>query len=65
MEQKPDQEMTETAKPIPISEPSTTHQKIPKVIFIDNADAWVEKYGEDALFAQMNELYQKYKFMEQ
>ena len=34
-------------------------------MFIDNAEAWVEKYGEDALFGQMNELYQKYKFMEQ
>ena len=65
MEEKPDQAGTETAKPIPISEPSKDHQKIPKVIFIDNADAWVEKYGEDPLFAQMNELYQKYKFMEQ
>lgn len=65
MEPKPDQAQPEqAAKPIPISEPSEVHQKIPKVIFIDNADAWVEKYGEDPLFAQMNELYQKYKFME-
>ena len=37
-------------KPIPISEPSETHKKIPKVVFIDNAEAWVDKYGEDALF---------------
>ena len=50
---------------IPIAEPSEAHKKIPKVVFIDNAEAWVEKYGEDALFGQMNELYQKYKFMEQ
>ena len=65
MEPKPDQAQPEqAAKPIPISEPSEKHQKIPKVIFIDNADAWVEKYGEEPLFAQMNELYQKYKFME-
>ena len=28
-------------------------------------EAWVDKYTDDALFAQMNELYQKYKFMEQ
>ena len=50
---------------IPIAEPSEVHKKIPKVVFIDNAEAWVEKYGEEPLFAQMNELYQKYKFMEQ
>ena len=50
---------------IPIQEETTENsRKIPKVVFIDNTDAWVEKYGEDALFAQMNELYQKYKYME-
>ena len=52
--------------PIPITETTTENsRKIPKVIFIDNTEAWVEKYTDDALFAQMNELYQKYKFMEQ
>ena len=50
---------------IPITEPTTDTKKIPKVVFIDNVEAWVEKYTDDALFAQMNELYQKYKFMEQ
>ena len=50
---------------IPITEPSEgDHRKIPKVIFVDNTEAWVEKYGEDRIFEQMNELYQKYKFME-
>ena len=39
-------------------------KKIPKVIFIDNVEAWVDKYSDDELFGQMNELYQKYKFME-
>ena len=39
-------------------------KKIPKVIFIDNVEAWVDKYTDDELFNQMNELYQKYKFME-
>ena len=39
-------------------------KKIPKVIFIDNVEAWVDKYTDDELFTQMNELYQKYKFME-
>ena len=51
---------------IPITETETDNaRKIPKVVFIENVDAWVEKYTDDALFAQMNELYQKYKFMEQ
>ena len=50
---------------IPITEPSTENsRKIPKVVFIDNTEAWVEKYTDDALFAQMNELYQKFKYME-
>lgn len=49
---------------IPISEPGTGPRKIPKAVFIDDVEAWVEKYTDDALFAQMNELYQKYKFME-
>lgn len=45
------QEQTPTAvKEIPISEPSATHKKIPKVVFIDNAEAWVDKYGEEELF---------------
>ena len=48
----------------PISEQSDEHRRIPKVVFIDNAEAWVDKYGDDPLFQQMNELYQKYKFME-
>ena len=39
-------------------------RKIPKAVFIEDVEAWVEKYGDDALFSQMNELYQKYKFME-
>ena len=53
-----------TAAPIPISEPSAIHRKIPKAVFIDDAEAWVERYDEEPLFAQMNELHQKYKFME-
>ena len=50
---------------IPITEPSNENsRKIPKVLFIENTEAWVDKYTDDALFAQMNELYQKYKYME-
>ena len=58
--------MAETAvSQAPITEPSESHRRIPKAVFIENVEAWVEKYTDDALFAQMNELYQKYKFMEQ
>ena len=58
--------MAETAvAQAPITEPSESHRRIPKAVFIENVEAWVEKYTDDALFAQMNELYQKYKFMEQ
>ena len=50
---------------IPLTEASTENsRKIPKVVFIEDTEAWVEKYTDDALFAQMNELYQKYKYME-
>lgn len=50
---------------VPITEESSPNKRgIPKVIFIENVDAWVDKYTEDILFAQMNELYQKYKYME-
>ena len=35
---------------IPISEPSTIHRKIPKAVFLDDVEAWVERYGEDDLF---------------
>ena len=37
--------------PIPITEVSENHRKIPKAVFIDDVEAWVEKYGEDELFA--------------
>lgn len=50
--------------PIPISEPSTIHRKIPKAVFLDDVEAWVEKYTEEELFSQMQQLHQKYKFME-
>ena len=37
---------------IPITETSTENSRnIPKVVFIENTDAWVEKYTDDALFA--------------
>jgi hypothetical protein len=47
-----------------LTEGSDNPRKIPQAIFIDNTEAWVEKYGGDELIANMNELYQKYKFME-
>lgn len=50
---------------IPLTEPSDNPRQIPRAVFIENTEAWVEKYGGDELIATMNELYQKYKFMEQ
>ena len=40
-------------------------KNIPKVVFLENIDAWVEKYGGQELINEMNQLYQKYKYMEQ
>lgn len=49
---------TPTGKaPIPISEQSTIHRKIPRAVFFDDAEAWVDKYGEEELFSQMQELH--------
>ena len=43
--------MAETAVPqAPITEPSESHRRIPKAVFIENVEAWVEKYTDDALF---------------
>ena len=47
-----------------MTEPSDNPRKIPKAIFIENTEAWAEKYTCQAILQQMNELYQKYKFME-
>ena len=49
---------------VPLTETSTNARKIPQSIFIENTEAWVEKYGANQILSQMNELYQKYKFME-
>ena len=48
-----DSKVQETAKvEIPITETTEKNSKnIPKVVFIDNTEAWVEKYTDDALFA--------------
>ena len=54
-----------SAKIIPLTEVSDNARKIPQAVFIDNTEAWVEKFGGDDVITQMNELYQKYKFMEQ
>ena len=40
------------ARAIPITEESNENsRKIPKVVFIENTEAWVEKYTDDALFS--------------
>jgi prefoldin subunit 5 len=49
---------------IPLTEFSDNPRKIPQAIFIENTEAWVEKYTSEAIIAEMNELYTKYKFME-
>ena len=43
-------EESKAAPPIPLTEESENRRKIPKVVFIENVDAWVEKYNEDILF---------------
>ena len=65
-EEANDEAAQKMAVRIPITEEALDEntRKIPKVLFIDNTEAWVDKYTDDALFAQMNELYQKYKYME-
>ena len=45
------------AKVIPLTEMSDNARKIPQAVFIENTEAWVEKYGGDEILAQMNELY--------
>ena len=35
----------QTATPVPLTETSTNARKIPQSIFIENTEAWVEKYG--------------------
>ena len=47
-----------------MTETSDNLRKIPQAVFIENTEAWVEKYDGDEILVQMNELYQKYKFME-
>ena len=49
---------------VPLTETTANARKIPQAIFIENTEAWVEKYTTPVIIAQMNELYQKYKFME-
>ena len=41
---------------IPLTEGSDNARKIPQAVFIENTEAWVDKYG-DELISVMNELY--------
>ncbi len=56
--------VADTKPQIPLTETSDNPRKIPKAVFIENTDAWGEKYTCKTILEQMNELYQKYKFME-
>ena len=40
------------ADAIPISEKPTdgSNRKVPKAVFIDDVEAWTDKYGEEPLF---------------
>ena len=49
---------------IPLTEEGDNSRKIPRTIFIDDAESFVDKYGAPQILQQMNELYQKYQFME-
>jgi hypothetical protein len=46
-----------SGKIFPLTEASDNPRKIPQAVFIENTEAWVEKYNGDELIAQMNELY--------
>ena len=36
---------------VPLTEEQTPNKRnIPKVVFIENVDAWVDKYNEDVVF---------------
>ena len=47
----------DTQGPIPLTENSDNPRKIPKAVFLENTEAWAEKYGCQTLLQQMNELY--------
>jgi hypothetical protein len=42
---------------VPITEVSENHRRIPKAVFVEDVEAWVEQYGEDIIFEEMNTLY--------
>ena len=54
---------TESQK-IPLIEEGNNARKIPRTIFIEDVEAYVEKYKAPEILQQMNELYRKYQFME-
>ena len=49
---------------VPLTEDGDNERKIPKVLFIEDVEAFVDKYKAPAILQQMNELYQKYQYME-
>ena len=56
--------MQTDAQTIPLIEDGNNARKIPKTIFIDDVEAFTEKYKANEILEQMNELYRKYQFME-
>ena len=48
---------------IPLIEDGNNARKIPKTVFIDDVEIFVDKYGAPEILQQMNDLYRKYQFM--
>ena len=49
---------------VPLIEDGSNARKIPKTVFIDDVESFVDKYGAPQILEEMNELYKKYQFME-
>ena len=56
--------MDTDSQTIPLIEDGNNARKIPKTIFIEDVEAFVDKYKAPEILQQMNELYRKYQFME-
>ena len=55
---------TKETQRVPLTEDGDNERKIPKVLFIEDVETFTERYHAQSVFQQMNELYQKYQYME-
>ena len=60
----PDAKIASETGGIPITEEGGNARGIPKTVFIDDVETFVEKYKAKETLEAMNELYRKYQFME-